>query len=141
MASHPQIDAPVTISVPIQWGDQDMFGHVNNVHFLRWFESARIDYLQRCGARMSNNGVGPILAAVQCDYLKQIKFPDTISVGATLASIGNSSLTIKHELWSEHHAAIAARGQSIIVMFDYLGQKPVRISAEIRARISEIQGH
>ncbi len=89
---------------------------------------------------MSNADVGPILAAIQCDYLKQVKFPDTITVGATLASIGNSSLTIKHELWSDHHAAIAARGQSVVVMFNYHQQKPVRIPAEIRARISEIEG-
>ena len=40
---------PVTIELPVQWGELDSFGHVNNVVFLRWFESARIAYFERCG--------------------------------------------------------------------------------------------
>ena len=75
---------PVSVSFPIQWGVQDMFGHVNNVHFLKWFESGRVSYLMQCGARLTSEGVGPILAAIQCDYIKQIKYPDTITVGTSL---------------------------------------------------------
>ena len=37
----------VTIVQPVQWGEQDGFGHVNNMHFIRWFESARIAYLRK----------------------------------------------------------------------------------------------
>ena len=40
---------PVTIELPVQWGDMDSFGHVNNVVYLRWFESARIAYGNRIG--------------------------------------------------------------------------------------------
>ena len=42
-------DYPVVISLPVQWGDQDLFGHVNNVVYFRWYESARIAYLDRIG--------------------------------------------------------------------------------------------
>ncbi len=73
---------PVTITQPIQWGEQDGFGHVNNMHFIRWFESARIAYLLKCGVELKTAGVGPILAAVSCNYRRQVKFPDTVVVGA-----------------------------------------------------------
>lgn len=133
------LSAPITVTVPVQWGEQDMFGHVNNIHFLRWFESARIEYLQRCGARMSSEGIAPILAAVNCDYLLQVKFPDTITVGASVSKIGNSSVTIDHDIWSNQHSAVVAKGSSVVVMFDYVAQKPVQISDQIRAAIEKLE--
>ena len=68
-------DFPITITQPVQWGEQDGFGHINNMYFIRWFESSRIAYLRKCGARMSTEGIGPILAAVNCNYRKQVKYP------------------------------------------------------------------
>ena len=133
-------DFPIKISVPVQWGDQDAFEHVNNVHFLRWFESARIEYLQKCGARISSESVGPILAAVNCDYRRQVRFPDTVIVSASVAKIGNSSITIQHYMWSEQQElALVAEGQSVVVMLDYQSQKTVSVSDEIRQRIEELE--
>ena len=132
-------DFKVKIDVPIQWGDQDAFEHVNNIHFLRWFESARIEYLRRCGARISNESVGPILAAVNCDYRRQVKFPDTVTVSASVSKIGNSSITIQHHMWSESQDwALVAEGQSVVVMLDYETQETVSVSDEIRRRIQEL---
>jgi len=42
-------DHPVVITWPVQWGDQDAFGHVNNVVYFRWMESARIAYFRQAG--------------------------------------------------------------------------------------------
>ena len=42
-------DYPVVIALPVQWGDQDLNAHVNNVVFFRWLESARVEYLNRLG--------------------------------------------------------------------------------------------
>ena len=132
-------DFPVKISIPIQWGDQDAFGHVNNIHFLRWFESARIQFLMECDARISNESVGPILAAVNCDYRRQVKFPDRVTVSASVSKIGNSSITIHHFMWSEEQNELVAEGQSVVVMFDYKAQKTVPVSDEIRAMIAKIE--
>lgn len=132
-------DFSVKITIPIQWGDQDAFGHVNNIHFLRWFESARIEYLRQCNARISNESVGPILASVNCDYRKQVLFPDEVIVSATVNKIGDSSITIQHYMWSRQQSALVAEGQSIVVMFDYQAQKTVPVSDEIRLRIEQIE--
>ena len=68
---------PVVVTLPVQWGDQDAFGHVNGVMYFRWFETARVEYLNRSGLRhlMSQEGLGPILAAIKCDYRRQLKHP------------------------------------------------------------------
>lgn len=130
---------PVTISQPVQWGEQDGFGHINNMHFIRWFESARIAYLLKCEIEMTSEGVGPILAAVSCNFRKQIKYPDTVIVGARVTKIGRSSMRIEHQLWSEQHQAVAADGDSTVVMFDYQNQCSFEIPRELRVGIESLE--
>ena len=67
---------PAVVEIPVQWGEQDGFGHVNNAVFIRWFESSRIEYLRLLGIRLTANGIGPILAAVSCNFRLQVKYPD-----------------------------------------------------------------
>src|ERR1043165_9714511 len=89
---------PVVISVVLQWGDQDAFGHVNNTVYLRWFESSRIAYGNLAGLELTAGGhqIGPILARLSCNYRRQLTFPDRVHVGARITRIGNSSLDMEH---------------------------------------------
>jgi acyl-CoA thioester hydrolase len=132
-------DFPVTIVQPVQWGEQDGFGHINNIHFIRWFESARIAYLGKCGVELTMEEVGPILAAVSCNYRRQVKFPDTVTVGARVVRIGRSSMTIEHQLWSEQLQAVAAEGDSTVVLFDYQNQQSIEIPPELRTKIELLE--
>ena len=134
-------DHPVLLPLPIQWGDQDAFGHVNNVVHFRWMESARIHYFGAAGLghMMSNQGQGPILASIKCDYRRQLNFPDSILVSASVTSIGRTSLKMAHRIYSTAQKAIAAEGESVIVMFDYQSQKPVPVSDQIRAIIDALE--
>ena len=54
------------IALPVQWGEQDMFGHMNNAIYFRWFESARIADLDEIGLSyfMDKPRIGPILAVI-----------------------------------------------------------------------------
>jgi acyl-CoA thioester hydrolase len=133
---------PLQISLPVQWGDQDAFAHVNNVVYFRWIESARIEYFRRAGLQelMAKQGTGSILASVKCDYRRQLTYPDTLLVTASIASVGRTSMKMVHELYSESQKTIAAEGDSVIVLFDYAAQKPVVIGDELRAKIDQFEG-
>jgi acyl-CoA thioester hydrolase len=133
--SPPLPDYAVTIEVPILWGDQDAFGHVNNTVPIRWFETARIVCLERCGmlALMRASGVGPILAAVSCNFRLQLHYPDTVHVGVRISRVGGSSFTMEHAVYSVGQQAIAADGNSTLVVFDYQTNRPRRISDDLRA--------
>jgi acyl-CoA thioester hydrolase len=133
---------PVVVRLPIQWGDQDAFGHVNNTVAIRWFESARVAYLDAGGLDhlMSRGGLGPILASITCHYRKQLNYPDIVHVGASVTQLGRTSLTMKHAVFSERLGAIAADGESVIVVFDYDTHRPVRIPEEIRATMERMEG-
>lgn len=121
-------------TLPVQWGDQDAFGHVNNVVYFRWLETARIDLLNACpsGVSMSGAGLGPILASIQCDYRRQIRFPDTISIGSRVTRIGRSSVDLGHLIVSHQQGVPVAEGRCVIVVFDYDHQRVTRIPEDLR---------
>jgi len=126
------------IQLPILWGDQDAFGHVNNTIPIRWFESSRIAYLEHSGmiGLLDVIKLGPILAAIRCDYRRQLRYPDSVWIGAKVTRVGNSSLVMAHAVWSEKWQAIAAEGDSTIVVFDYSANRPRRVPPQIRAAIA-----
>jgi acyl-CoA thioester hydrolase len=133
---------PVVVSLPVFWGDQDAFGHVNNTVPIRWFESARIAYLEtpEIARLLQQEQVGPILAAISCNYRRQITYPDTVLVGARVTRLGRSSLTMAHAVWSESQQAVVAEGESTIVVFDYGAQRPVRLSDVLRGAMERLEG-
>jgi acyl-CoA thioester hydrolase len=135
-------DYAVTMTLPVLWGDQDAFGHVNNTACIRWFECARVRYLERLGLGEfhSPQSLGPILASVTCHYRRQLNYPDDVTIGARITRIGNSSYVMQHAVWSHAQQAIAADGESVVVVFDYGSQKPVRIPDEMRAAIAQVEG-
>ncbi len=137
----PLEEFPVKLRLPVLWGHQDLFGHVNNCVHLRWFESARVAYWDH-GVRsvMTPNDWGPILANVTCNYRKQINYPDHILVGARMVRLGRTSLTMEHAIYSESSHAIAADGHSVVVVFNYKTQQPAPISDELRAMIEATEG-
>jgi acyl-CoA thioester hydrolase len=143
-ASNP-IDAlsgfPTVIHLPVQWGDMDAYQHVNNVVYFRWFESARIAYLQQIGLKdlYHTVGIGPILAAITCNYRRQLNFPDNVAVGARISKIGRTSFAMEHVLFSTAQQAVIADGNSTIVTFDYRQQKPTPLPDDIRAKIEKFE--
>ena len=132
---------PVVIALPVLWGDQDAFGHVNNNAYFRWFESARIAYSQRIGLidLFRAERIGPILASIACDYRRQVHFPDTVHVGIRVATVGRTSIGLEHAVISQTQAEIAAQGRSTIVVFDYNLNKPHSIDQNLRDAIEAVE--
>ncbi len=150
MSARPECLAefPIVVTLPIQWGDQDAFGHVNNTVFFRWYESARIAYFARVipdpapeeDAAQEEDAAGLILASIQCDFKRQVTFPDTVEVGATVTRIGSSSMTVEHLAYSQSQQAVVAEGTSTVLTFDYQSNKPKRVPDKVRAAIAALEG-
>jgi acyl-CoA thioester hydrolase len=132
---------PALFTVPVQWGDQDAFGHVNNVVYLRWFETIRIVYLQQGGLDplLAAHRLGPILASVTCNYRRQLLYPDTITIGGRVTRLGRTSLQMVHAIYSHQQQAIVADGESVLVTFDYHDQKSIVIPLDVRQAIGRFE--
>jgi acyl-CoA thioester hydrolase len=128
---------PTHISLPVQWGDMDAYSHVNNTVFFRWFESARIVYLEQCGLTESREleGVGAILHSTSCRFRLPVLFPDTVHVGTRVTDVGEDRFTMEYRVVSERHGAVAAEGQGIIVAYDYNANRKTTIPESVRHRI------
>ncbi len=134
---------PVEIKLPIAWGDMDAFQHVNNVMYFKYFESVRIKYFGEIAVmrEMSHTGIGPILAHTSCQFKLPLTYPDTITVGARVKSMGNSSFVMEYVITSEAlEGKVAATGEGVVVMVNYKTGEKVPISQEMRGIIETLEG-
>jgi len=132
---------PVVVSIPTQWGEQDPFGHVNNVYYLRWCETARIEYMERLGLLRlrEEENIGPIMARIECNYRRPVVYPDTVHIGARVTRIGRTSFTMDHVVVSDK-LGIVADASSVLVMFDYAAQTPQPVPQQVRMELEELEG-
>ena len=132
---------PVIVRIPIQWGDMDAYGHVNNAVFFRLFESARIAYLQECGFLDSyeTNQVGAILRSTECRFRSPIRYPDTVLVGARAIDIQSDRFTMGYAIVSMSQEAIVGEGSGVVVSFDYQIGKKTPLPDAVRAGIEGVE--
>jgi acyl-CoA thioester hydrolase len=128
---------PVVIEIPVACGEIDALRHVNNIVYFRYFESARIAYLEILGLWefMDQTGIGPILASIQCKFKVPLTYPDTISVGTRVARIEEDRFVMQYHAVSHKSQRIAAEGESVIVSYNYRENKKTRLPEELKQRI------
>jgi acyl-CoA thioester hydrolase len=132
----------VVVSVPVQWGDQDAFAHVNNTVYFRWFEVARIAYIERIGFgdRHRAENVGPILASASCEYRRPVTYPDTVFVGVKTTRIGRSSIGMEQAIVSQKQGVVVAEGKSTLVIIDYQTHTSHAVPPLVRQNIAALEG-
>lgn len=133
---------PLSIQVPIAWGDMDAFGHVNNTVYFRLFEDARIRFFEEVGIGHlgpAAGGCAPILAATQCQFRVAMTYPDTARVETGISHVGRSSFTMRYRVHSERQGRLAAKGEGVVVWYDYAAQRSVALPDELRRRIEAMR--
>lgn len=134
------LNYPVSLEIPVAWGEMDAFGHVNNVVFFRYFESTRIAYMNKIlGEQISSTDFVPILAQTDCRYLRPVYFPDTLTGEAAVSRVGNSSLTMVYRLVSRSQQAVVAEGSAVVVNFCRETGKGRPIDDLMRQKIARLQ--
>ena len=137
----PVADYPVVIEIPVAWGEMDAYGHVNNIVYFRYFESARIAYFLKLESPdfVNRNPLGPILASTSCRFRTPLSFPDRLSVGARIARVDEDRFIMFYAAHSHSLQKIAAEGEGTIVCFDYRENRKTPLPAELRRKISELE--
>ena len=112
-------------SVSTRWGDADMLGHINNVIFVRYLESGRLDYLDRVlGLKFKQPlAQGILVADMKVSYLSQAHHPTNFQVATRVSRIGNTSFDVLANIYNENGTAVVA-SKAVCVWFDFvLNQK------------------
>jgi acyl-CoA thioester hydrolase len=132
---------PLRSEFPLLWGDEDNFHHVNSLAYLRWCETARIEYLTRIGLYPPlPEGLGPILAGLSCQYRRPLYYPDTVIIGTRVPSIGDSSFRMEHSIVSRASGELVAEADSALVTVDYSTGRPVPVPEAVRQAIGRLEG-
>ncbi len=128
--------------VRVRFSETDMYGHMNNTISFTYFEQARIDYFRHLGILMPPVGEEnvksiPIVADLQCDYVKQVFFDDVLRIYTKIAQVGNSSMDI-HYLAKNQKDEICFTGRGTIVQMDPRTSKSVPISEEEKTKFIQL---
>ena len=126
-------DFNIVEEIPVQWGDMDARGHVNNTVYFRYFESSRIALFHSLNVyeEMEASGDAPILVYTHCNFKAPITYPDTIYVGAKITSIEDSKVRITHSMVSKNLNREVAEGEALVVWYNYHNQKKEIISEKL----------
>ena len=125
--------------IPTRWMDDDIYGHVNNVVYFSYFDTAVNGNLIRATGQdiRSQDAIG-IVVESGCTFHRELSFPQVIEAGLLVEKIGNSSVTYRVGLFIEDDSEPSASGHFVHVYVDREKRKPVRVPENIRQALRPI---
>jgi acyl-CoA thioester hydrolase len=134
MRDTPRAAFPHFLAIPTRWMDNDVYGHVNNVNYYSFFDTAVNRFLIERGVLDIHEGqVVGFVVETSCSYFSSIAFPDTVHVGVRVAKLGNSSVRYELALYRNDEPLPAAAGHFVHVYVDRRSNRPVPIAEATRA--------
>lgn len=124
------------LELRIDWGEIDVFGHINNLAILKYVQAGRVNFLDAVGLMQSQaeKKIGPILAAMNCQFRRPLFYPGQVTVYSRGAEIKNTSFRIQHTVYNDR-GQVAAEVQDILVLFDFRKGKKLAIPGDLRDKI------
>ena len=122
----------------VRFGDLDAMRHLNNVVFLRYYETARILFLRDLVGLDAAGGAafGLIFAEAHISYRAPVHFDEEIAIECTIAEVRRSSFRVPFRMTVGDR--LVAEGHGVLVGFDYEGQRASPLPDELRQRLEEV---
>ena len=123
-----------------RWSDNDPYGHVNNVIYYEWFDSAVNAWLLEQG--LLDIGEGDVIALVvetRCSYAAPLVFPQAVDVGLAIAELGRSSMRYRIGVFGEGEPNAAASGEFVHVQVDRASRRPVELLQSWREKLDTLR--
>lgn len=127
-------DQPATYTISTRWEDEDVYGHVNNVKYYSYFDTAVNGFLMReTGTDIRRLDAYGIVAETSCTFLRELRFPLDVVAGLTVTKLGNSSVVYEIGLYQGDDQQPAAIGRFVHVYVTGDDRKVTAVPAQIRA--------
>ncbi len=122
-----------------RWGDNDVYGHVNNVVYYAFFDTLVNGWLCERGLlEVQRSEVIGLVVASACDYFAPVAFPDRLEGGLRVERLGRSSVTYGLAIFAEGAETAAAAGRFTHVYVGLEGRRPVPLPAPMRAALADL---
>jgi acyl-CoA thioester hydrolase len=127
------------LTIQTRWKDNDVYGHVNNVEYYSYFDTAINELLVRAGGLdISHGDVIGVCAESHCNYHAALTFPETVEVAVRVGKLGNSSVRYELVITSEGSDEPAATGWFVHVFVDRETRRPAGVPDAIRAALEPL---
>jgi acyl-CoA thioester hydrolase len=127
-------DYPFRVEIQTRWSDNDMFGHLNNVVYQRFFEHIVVRFLTGpCGIDLMTSPVITFAAESACKFLRPLSYPAPVTAGICIDHLGRTSARYGLALFEDGVDEAAAEGHWIHVFVDRASGRPVPIPDPVRA--------
>ena len=135
---NPQPRQAYKVFMPIttRWADNDVYGHVNNVVYYSWFDTAVNGYLIAQGVLDMHQGrtIG-LVVQTQCDFFAPLAFPQAITAGLRVAHLGRSSVRYEVGIFADDAPVSNAAGHFVHVIVDRVTRKSVPLPDNLKAAL------
>jgi acyl-CoA thioester hydrolase len=122
------------VPITTRWMDNDVYGHVNNVVYYSWFDTAVNGHLIAQGTLDIHAGdVIGLVVETQCQYFSSIAFPQRVTAGIRVAHMGKSSVRYEVGLFADDEMVCAAKGHFVHVYVDRSSRRPTALPAPLQA--------
>ncbi len=126
-------------TIQTRWQDNDVFGHVNNVVYYAWFDTAVNGWLIDRGLLdPAASSIIGLVVETGCSYAESVAFPEPVSIGIAVDRLGSSSVRYRIGVFREHGDLAIAQGHFTHVYVDRASQRPVPIPDAIRAAMARL---
>ncbi|MCC5800746.1 acyl-CoA thioesterase [Rossellomorea vietnamensis] len=125
-----------SINVRSRFCETDALGHINNTTYFVYLEEARIKFFQTIGFDMDVKDWQFILASTKCDFLSQGYFNQELVITTDVSKIGSKSFQLDHDILCAETHQLIARGNAVIVYFDFQEQRSKAIPDLLKAQLN-----
>jgi len=127
-------------TISTRWMDNDLYGHVNNVVYYSWFDTAVNGWLIDQGVLDIHEGqsIG-LVVETRCNYFAPLSFPQVVEAGIRVARLGASSVRYEVGLFAQGAPMTAAKGHFIHVYVDRATRRPQPLPGPLRAALESLQ--
>jgi acyl-CoA thioester hydrolase len=128
-----------SVEIPTRWADGDPYGHVNNIVYYSWFDTAVTRMLYARGA-LSLHGDGPIGLCVEshCEFFAPVEFPAAVEARVRIARMGAKSLRYEIALFLDGREEPAAAGYFVHVFVDRVSRASTALTDAQRAALQDL---
>jgi acyl-CoA thioester hydrolase len=132
-------DFPVLRAITTRWADNDVYGHVNNVVYYAYFDTAVNGWLMDAtGTDIRDLPAIGVVAETSCRFLAPLSFPDPVTAGVAVERLGRTSIVYRIGLFRGDAEDPAALGRFVHVYVDATSRTPVEIPAVIRTAVEPL---
>jgi acyl-CoA thioester hydrolase len=131
---------PHLMTIQTRWKDNDVYGHVNNVEYYSFFDTAINAWLiAEGGLDIEHGDVIGLCAESHCTYSGPISFPEAIEVGLRIGKLGRSSVRYELAIFTADALEPVASGWFVHVFVDRAERRPVALEGQLREALARLQ--